>query len=480
MAETTLIQMYRGGIFDHIGGGFSRYSTDDRWLVPHFEKMLYDNALLAIAYLEAYSRTGRKLYECVAKKVLGYVERELTDAQGGFYCGQDADSDGVEGKYYVFTQEEIRRILGKEEGDAFCVQYGITANGNFEGKSIPNLLGNKDYERICEEQFGCDGGGHMDGIGREAFQKLYEYRIRRAPLHKDDKILVSWNGWMICAFAKAGAVLGDKRYVDMAVRAEGFVRQKLMKDGRLQVRYRDGDAAGEGKLDDYTCYILALLELYQVTFQTAYLEQAARCAEILLEQFFVQEKGGFYLYAEDGEQLFMRTKENYDGAMPSGNSVGARVLHKLAQITGETKWQEALDKQLYYLAGAMEGYPSGHSYALLTMMEVLYPTKELICTLSCDFDSDTERRTKRLAQLAYLAETIPGLSVIVKTQKNGEVLGGLAPYIQNYPIPEKGEQFYLCSGSQCMQPVSELTQLQRLLGAEGAAEHDIFKDFKRF
>ena len=480
MAETTLIQMYRGGIFDHIGGGFSRYSTDDRWLAPHFEKMLYDNALLAIAYLEAYSRTGRKLYECVAKKVLGYVERELTDAQGGFYCGQDADSDGVEGKYYVFTQEEIRRILGKEEGDAFCVQYGITANGNFEGKSIPNLLGNKDYERICEEQFGCDGGGHMDGIGREAFQKLYEYRIRRAPLHKDDKILVSWNGWMICAFAKAGAVLGDKRYVDMAVRAEGFVRQKLMKDGRLQVRYRDGDAAGEGKLDDYTCYILALLELYQVTFQTAYLEQAARCAEILLEQFFVQEKGGFYLYAEDGEQLFMRTKENYDGAMPSGNSVGARVLHKLAQITGETKWQEALDKQLYYLAGAMEGYPSGHSYALLTMMEVLYPTKELICTLSCDFDSDTERRTKRLAQLAYLAETIPGLSVIVKTQKNGEVLGGLAPYIQNYPIPEKGEQFYLCSGSQCMQPVSELTQLLWLLGAKGAAEHDIFKDFKRF
>ncbi|MFR6331758.1 MAG: hypothetical protein ACLUOI_25105, partial [Eisenbergiella sp.] len=154
--------------------------------------------------------------------------------------------------------------------------------------------------------------------------------------------------------------------------------------------------------------------------------------------------------------------------------------HKLAQITGETKWQEALDKQLYYLAGAMEGYPSGHSYALLTMMEVLYPTKELICTLSCDSDSDTEKQKILLAQLAYLAETIPGLSVIVKTQKNGETLGGLASYIRNYPIPEKGEQFYLCSGSQCMQPVSELTQLLRLLGAGAAAEHDIFKDFKRF
>lgn len=480
MVETTLAQMYRGGIFDHIGGGFSRYSTDDRWLTPHFEKMLYDNALLAIAYLKAYSRTGRKLYGCVAEKILGYVERELTDAQGGFYCGQDADSEGVEGKYYVFTQEEIKRILGAKAGGAFCARYGITVNGNFEGKSIPNLLGNKDYERICEEQCGCGAGDHMDGTGREVLKKLYDYRIRRTPLHKDDKILVSWNGWVICACAKAGAVLGEKKYVDMAVRAEGFVRQNLMKDGRLLVRYRDGDAAGEGKLDDYACYILALLELYEVTFQTDYLEQAARCTEILLEQFFDQENGGFYLYAGDGEQLFMRTKETYDGALPSGNSAAARALWQLAQITGETKWQEALDKQLYYLAGAMEGYPSGHSYALLTMMDALYPAKELICTLSCDSDSDTERQKMLLAQLAYLAETILGLSVIVKTQKNGEALGGLAPFTKDYPIPEKGVQFYLCSGSQCMQPVSDFTQLLQLLGKEGAglAEQDVFKDFK--
>lgn len=466
MAETTLTQMYRGGIFDHIGGGFSRYSTDDRWLAPHFEKMLYDNALLAIAYLEAYSRTGRKLYECVAKKVLGYVERELTDTQGGFYCGQDADSEGVEGKYYVFTQEEIKRILGEKAGGAFCARYGITVNGNFEGKSIPNLLGNKEYERICEEQCNCGGGAPIDGTGQGASQKLYDYRIRRTPLHKDDKILVSWNGWMICAYAKAGAVLGEKKYVDMAVRAEDFIRQNLMKDGRLLVRYRDGDAAGEGKLDDYACYILALLELYKVTFQTDYLERAARCTEILLEQFFDQENGGFYLYAGDREQLFMRTKETYDGAVPSGNSAAARALWQLARITGETKWQEAVDKQLYYLAGVMEEFPSGHSYALLPMMNALYPAKELICTLSCAPDSDTERRTKLLSQLGYLAETIPGLSVIVKTEKDAESLGGLAPFTKDYPIPEKGEQFYLCSGSQCMQPVSDFTQLLQLLGKE--------------
>ena len=211
MAETTLVQMYRGGIFDHIGGGFSRYSTDGQWLVPHFEKMLYDNSLLVMAYIKAYGRTGRKMYGCVAEKVLEYVRRELTDSQGGFYCGQDADSDGVEGKYYVFTQEEIRAVLGEKAGRDFCRQYGITRHGNFEGRSIPNLLENENYEEICEEPWGGDdhGGNVCHGVrnsfgGRknEDCKKLYQYRLDRARLHKDDKILVSWNGWMICALEK--------------------------------------------------------------------------------------------------------------------------------------------------------------------------------------------------------------------------------------------------------------------------------------
>ena len=347
--------MYRGGIFDHIGGGFSRYSTDERWLVPHFEKMLYDNALLAMAYAKAYGLTGRGLYARVVQRILGYVEAELTHASGGFYCGQDADSDGVEGRYYVFTPEEIKQVLGPEDGADFCSQFGITGIGNFEGKNIPNLLGNEDYETA----------------GKEASRrKLYEYRIRRAHLHKDDKILVSWNGWMICACAMAGAVLGAGQYVDMAVRAEVFIRTHLVKDGRLLVRYRDGDAAGQGKLDDYACYALALLELYEVTFGTGYLEQAVYWAKTMVLQFFDRERGGFYLYAEDGEQLIVRTKEAYDGAVPSGNSAAARVLQQLAQITGEVQWQEILDKQLRYLAGAMAGYPPGHSYGLLVMMDV--------------------------------------------------------------------------------------------------------------
>lgn len=456
MAEITLVQMYRGGIFDHIGGGFSRYSTDERWLVPHFEKMLYDNALLALAYVGAFGLTGRELYGGVARKILAYVGAELTDAQGGFYCGQDADSDGVEGKYYVFTPKEICRVLGENAGMAFCDRYGITEHGNFEGKSIPNLLGNEAYEEDVNAGY-TKAEQAENELTIADLQKLYEYRLQRTRLHKDDKILVSWNGWMICACAKAGAVLGETEYVDLAVRAEAFIRKNLVQDGRLMVRYRDGDAVGEGKLDDYACYILALLELYRVTFQEEYLARASAWAETMIEQFFDRERGGFYLTAKDGEQLIVRTKETYDGAMPSGNSAAARGLQQLAQITGESKWQEILDQQLHYLAGAMEGYPSGHSYALLTMMNVLYPSKELVCTISPAV-CDTEQKTL-LNRLAYLSETVPGLAVVVKTADNEMELAKLAPYTRDYLVPEDGMLFYLCSGSRCLPPVEKLEQL---------------------
>ena len=456
MAEITLVQMYRGGIFDHIGGGFSRYSTDERWLVPHFEKMLYDNALLALAYVGAFGLTGRELYGGVARKILAYVGAELTDAQGGFYCGQDADSDGVEGKYYVFTPKEICRVLGENAGTAFCDRYGITEHGNFEGKSIPNLLGNEAYEEDVNAGYTKAEQAKKE-LTIADLQKLYEYRLQWTRLHKDDKILVSWNGWMICACAKAGAVLGETEYVDLAVRAEAFIRKNLARNGRLMVRYRDGDAAGEGKLDDYACYILALLELYRVTFQEEYLARASAWAETMIEQFFDRERGGFYLTAKDGEQLIVRTKETYDGAMPSGNSAAARGLQQLVQITGESKWQEILDQQLHYLAGAMEGYPSGHSYALLTMMNVLYPSKELVCTISPAV-RDTEQKTL-LNRLAYLSETVPGLAVVVKTADNEMELAKLAPYTRDYLVPEDGMLFYLCSGSRCLPPVEKLEQL---------------------
>ncbi len=260
MAETTLDAMSRGGIFDHIGGGFSRYSTDAKWLVPHIEKMLYDNALLILAYLDAYQLTGKEPYADIVRRTADYILREMTSNEGGFFSSQDADSDGVEGKYYVFTPEEIRNVLGDADATEFCRLYDVSQQGNFEGKSIPNRIGQNE-----------DGWARND----VRLKKLYEYRLERTALYKDDKILLSWNCWMITALARAGLILSDERYLTAAVTAEKFIRENMTDErNRLFLRYRDGETANAGQLDDYAVYVLSLLELYRITFDTEYLREA--------------------------------------------------------------------------------------------------------------------------------------------------------------------------------------------------------------
>lgn len=419
MVETTLMQMYRGGIFDHIGGGFSRYSTDNRWLVPHFEKMLYDNALLIETYTEAYQLTGKELYRDIAGKTAMYVLHELTDKTGGFYCGQDADSEGVEGKYYVFTPEEIQQVLGKEQGDAFCNAYDITETGNFEGKSIPNLLSN----------------GQLITADKDTLDTLYDYRTKRTSLHKDDKILTSWNSLMIAALAKAG-------YLEAAQNAQAFIEEHLTDGDRLLVRWRDGDAAGDGKLEDYAFYSRALLELYDATYEVKYLQWAIHIAEKMLEQFSDAEQGGLYLYSADGEQLISRPKESFDGAVPSGNSVAAEVFLRLFALTGELEWRDIADKQLAYLAGEAEEYPAGYSFAMTTMLRELYGTKQLVCaTRETNFSLD-----------GYY----PQLTILVKTKENSRELEQVAPFTKDYPLPETGTLYYLCENGVCRQPVTDL------------------------
>lgn len=440
--EKTLDSMALGGMFDHIGGGFSRYSTDEKWLVPHFEKMLYDNALLAYVYLEGYRQTGKSFYRTVAEKTLDYVLRELTDEEGGFFCGQDADSEGVEGKYYVFTPTELRPILGEDTAE-FCRYFHITDEGNFDGKSIPNRLREEPSQEKNEK---------MEHLS----QKVYEYRTQRTILHKDDKILTSWNGLMIGAFAKAGFVLKNESYFSAAKKAVAFIENRLTDEkGRLYLRYRDGEAAHQGQLDDYAFYAFGLLELYETTFHLRYLEQAAQLAEMMLE-WFGEEKGGLYLYAKDGEQLIHRPKETYDGALPSGNSVAGYVFAKLAALTGEPKWMEERDKQLSFLAGAMEGMPSGHCFGLLAMGEVLYPAMELICVSAEEKPS--------AAFLAFLGESREmRLSVLFKNKENQERLAKIVPFTANYPIPDGGEVYYLCRGQHCFVPQKDLKELHRLM-----------------
>lgn len=281
MAEQTLESMYRGGLFDHVGGGFARYSTDEMWLVPHFEKMLYDNALLALAYTEAYQQTRRPLYGEIVRRTLDYVLRELRDFQGGFYCGQDADSEGEEGKYYVFTAGELRDLLGPEDAEAFCGWYGVTETGNFAGKNILNLIGREQVQREPVRI-------------RPLRERVYAYRLERTCLHRDDKVLAAWNGLMIAALARAGLALDEPRYRDAAVGAAAFLKRSLTEEnGRLLARWRAGQAAHPGKLDDYAFCAWGLLELYGVTFRTAYLAEARDLTARLLEQFFDGKTAGF-------------------------------------------------------------------------------------------------------------------------------------------------------------------------------------------
>lgn len=349
MVCTTLTAMAKGGIFDQIGGSFSRYSTDNMWLKPHFEKMLYDNALLLMAYSEAYERTGNEFYNEIAHRTANYILRELKAPDGGFFCGQDADSDGVEGGYYTFSPDELRTVLGTAEGDEFCRDYGI-------GKelSIPNRIG-KDEKLWSEARL----------------KKLYDYRKKRTELKTDDKILLSWNAWTMIGFIRSG-------HTDTAIGIRDFIEKNMIDaDNRLFLCRHDGESANDGQLDDYAVYALALLTLYRETFDVEYLEQAIFRSKQMLD-YFEDDAGGFFLTAHDSERLIDRPKESYDGAIPSGNSVAAMVLETLAQLTGETLWRGAADRQMRFMAGQAEAYPAGYCFALLAMDKALQPSREMI------------------------------------------------------------------------------------------------------
>ena len=437
MAQLTLEDMARGGIHDHIGGGFSRYSTDEMWLVPHFEKMLYDNALLLMAYVKAYQHTKKEAFADVAHRTARYIIRELTDGEGGCYCGQDADSEGVEGKYYVFTPEEVMQILGDTDGAEFCRLYDITEKGNFEGKSIPNRIQSTEKGWTREDP---------------RFMNLYDYRLKRTRLHKDDKILLSWNGWAMIGLAQAGFVLGEREYLKAAIRIHEFIESNMTtEDDLLYLRWRDGEAAHAGQLEDYAVYALGLLELYRSTLDVTYLERAIHRADQMAELFEDLERGGYFITASDGETLIARPKETYDGAIPSGNSVAAMVLQRLALLTGEGKWQDAARRQMQFLANAIWDYPGSSCLGILALMDALYPHRELVC---CSADSTPEQL------LSYGKEhPADNLQILLKTERNSDRLEGCAPFTADYPVPKQGAMYYLCEDGTCKAPVSDFSQL---------------------
>ncbi len=439
MAAKTLEMMYRGGIFDHIGGGFSRYSTDRKWLVPHFEKMLYDNALLVYAYSEAFTHEARPLFKEAAESTLAYVLDVLMSPDGGFYCGEDADSEGVEGKYYVFTPEEIINVLGENDAQVFCNKYGITNKGNFEGCSIPNLIDSEDVET---------------SELTEIKEKLKAYRRERTTLHKDDKILTSWNGLMIAALAKAGFVFENGSYINAAEKAVDFIENNLVDEQmRLKVRFRDGEAAFMGKLEDYAFYAWGLIELYSTTFNPKYLNIAERILRQLTELFFDRDNGGFYPYAHDDEKLITRAKEVYDGAIPSGNAVAAFVLSKIKRITGKREWDEVLKIHLAYMTGAVRDYPSAYCFTMLVLLEELYADSVLICTAR----QIPQELMELLREKARL-----NITSIIKTDENAAELEKVMPYIKEYPVGDT-PKYFLCRNKSCTAPLDDIEKLREMM-----------------
>jgi uncharacterized protein YyaL (SSP411 family) len=420
MAETTLERMYRGGIFDHIGFGFSRYSTDRQWLAPHFEKMLYDNALLLSAYTQAYALTGRALYKDVVDKTFAYIIREMTHEDGGFYCAQDADSEGGEGLYYLFTPDETLRALGQKAGARFNAAYDITEKGNFEGKSIPNLL----------------HGGAPEAEMAPYWPVLREYRAKRASLHKDDKILTSWNGLMIAALAEAYAVFGGEAFLTAAERAARFIETYLSSGNTLYGSFRLGRRSDTAFLDDYAFTIMAFLKLYSATLEQCYLDRAAALCETCVQNFHDAEAGGFFLYGADAETLISRPKEIYDGAIPSGNSVMTWNLLTLARLRQSDAFETLADQQISFMADRAAMYPTGYGFFMTALLLRFFPPKEVICILKDD--RDLEIIKPRLPKDAFVT--------VLRAADAADA----------YPLLNDQTTFYVCENNQCGLPANQL------------------------
>jgi len=374
MVETTLKKMAGGGMYDHLGGGFARYSVDAHWLVPHFEKMLYDNALLTRIYLYAYQQTKNHFYRRVAEETLEYIIRDMTDRSGGFYSSEDADSEGEEGKFYVWTRAEVLEVLGAEDGAVFCEYFDVTEEGNFEhGKSILNT------PRSLEE-FANEKGTSLEELSKTinaCKRKLFYVREKRVRPGRDDKTLAAWNGLMLTAFAEAANILGRDDYREVAVRSAEFITTQLMKDGRLLRTYKSGQAKLNGYLEDYADVIEGLLAVYEATFELKFFTQARELADTMIAKFWDEQDGGFYFTSSDHEELITRTKDYLDNATPSGNSVAAAALLKLGLLTHEQDYSNRGATILHSLHSAMSRYPSAFGYMLGALDFYLSEPKEI-------------------------------------------------------------------------------------------------------
>jgi uncharacterized protein len=451
--ELTLRQMANGGIYDQLGGGFARYSVDEYWLVPHFEKMLYDNALLARLYLEAYEATGDGFYRRIAEETLDYVMRDMRSPEGGFYSAEDADSEGVEGKFYVWTPEEIEATLEPEDAKLAERYWDVTERGNFEGKNILNVP--RPPEAVADE-FGLSTEELWQRI-LLIRERLFTEREKRVRPGRDEKVLAAWNGLMLRAFALAAGVTGREEYLRVAEENAVFLLEKLVVDGRLRRSYKDGQARFNGYLEDYACVADGLVELYEATFETRWLREAASLADAILELFWEEAEGAFYDTAADHEELVTRPRDVYDNATPSGNSVAVDVLLKLSVLLEREDYRERAGAVLDNLSGGMVQVPGAFG-RLLSALDFYLSTPYEVAIIG-------EREapgTKTLLETVY-SSYLPN-KVVAGSSENDEEATQLVPLLANRPMRGGRPTAYVCVNYACQSPTTDPAELARQLG----------------
>ena len=459
MVERTLEAMADGGIYDHLGGGFHRYSTDPKWLVPHFEKMLYDQALLARVYVQTYQITGKQRYAHVARQIFDYVLRDMTDKRGGFYSAEDADSEGIEGRFYVWRAEEIDSVLSKEESRIFKRFYGVSQNGNFEDGT--NILSVSVSIETLAEEF-KKKREEVEKILDAACRKLFEERGKRIRPHRDDKIITAWNGLMISSLAYGGAALGERRYTDAAEKAAQFVLDSLQQQDRLLRFYRDARKVGPGFLEDYAFMALGLIDLYEAAYDAKWLAEANRLAEQMIDLFSDGEGDGFYQTGRDAQRLVVRSKSGYDAAVPSGNSIAALVLLRLGRMTMNDKFITAGEKTLKSFGAQINAAPLSLTAMLVAVDFYLGPNQEIV--VAGDIGKEDTRQMLRALNQRYMPRAV---RIFHSSTPDSTEIEKLTPFVKDQPALDGKATAYICENYTCRAPVTNVEQLQRLLANPG-------------
>jgi uncharacterized protein YyaL (SSP411 family) len=453
----TCQKMAEGGIYDHLGGGFHRYSTDARWLVPHFEKMLYDNALLSRLYLHYYQVSGDESARLVAEGVLDYVVREMTDPLGGFYSTQDADSEGVEGKFFVWSLDEVKEILGESDAILFAAYYDVTEPGNFEGKNILNVTRSLS-EVAVDHKVSVDRFREVLERGRT---KLFEAREKRIKPARDEKVLTAWNGLMLASFAEAAAILNRPDYAEIGKRNAGFVLANLRRDDLLLRTYKEGQAKLNAYLEDYAFFIDGLITLFETTSELRWLTEAKTLTEKMIEEFWDDQDGGFFYTGKSHEELIIRSKDFFDNATPSGNSVAADVLLRLGLLTDNSDYQRRAATVLRLAAAMLRRYPSGFGRMLCALDFYLGRPKE-IAVIGTHGSEATESLLKEVWR-PYLPN-----KVVAQANPGDLKSAQLVPLLRERPQVGGKPTAYVCEHFTCKKPATSAEELASQLLSQAA------------